>query len=180
MAEKQNRFVHSDLNEVEIRGPDGRPLSDEEWKRRALLRQIKSAAASPKINREFDVPYLAGSSNDGRTVYIDKRVPHELVVKGKSFDPAPALAAHELAEHSAMMKGKSYVAAHREDGLPAERKVVEASGVDWLAYQEQMHKLAENVTEPEKAKNPPPDLYLKPYPHREAEFLAREAKSNDK
>ena len=176
MAETRHRLVHDDPSEVVIHDASGKVVDEAEWKRRALVKSIKAAASAPKINREFDVPYLAGSSNDGKTVYIDKRVPHQLDIKGKTFDPAPALAAHEQAEHRAMMKGKSYTAAHREDGLPVERKVVEASGIDWASYQEQMHKLVENVTEPESAKHPPPDLYLKPYPHREAEFLAHEAK----
>jgi len=174
----QDREDHFTVQEGEytLRDAYGNKLDTKTLAQRALKDKIIAASGTGKVtvNRDYDVPYLAGSSLDGKTVYIDKRVPHTLVIKGKSFDPAGALVAHEEAEHKAMMGTKSYVAAHRENGLPAERKVVEAAGVSWPAYQEQMHKLAENVTEPEHPKNPPPDLYLKPYPHREAEMLEHE------
>ena len=130
------------------------------------------AAAPTAIDRTHDVPYLAGSSEDGTKTYIDKRVPAELTVKGKTFDPALFLAVHEAREHELMKAGEPYESAHRE-ALKAERSAVEAAGIDWDGYQEEMHKLA-GVTEHEAAKVPPPDLYTKPYPHREAEFLKRE------
>ena len=130
------------------------------------------AAAPTAIDRTHDVPYLAGSSEDGTKTYIDKRVPAELTVKGKTFDPATFLAVHEAREHELMKAGEPYESAHRE-ALKAERSAVEAAGIDWDGYQEEMHKLA-GVTEHEAAKVPPPDLYTKPYPHREAEFLKRE------
>jgi len=125
------------------------------------------------IDRGHDVPYLAGSSNDGRTTYIDKRVPAELTVKGITFDPAKYLDVHETREHDLMTKaGEPYETAHRE-ALQVERAAVEADGIDWNGYQEEMHKLV-GETEHEQAKTPPNDLYTKPYPHREAEFLKRE------
>ena len=176
----QDREDHFTVQEGEytLRDASGKKLDTKALAQRALKDKIVKASGTGKVtvNRDYDVPYLAGSSLDGKTVYIDKRVPRTLVVKGKSFDPAGALAAHEEAEHRAMMSGKSYAAAHREDGLPAEKKVVDAAGVSWPTYQEQMHRLAEKVTEPEHPKNPPPDLYLKPYPHREAEMLEHEEK----
>jgi hypothetical protein len=135
-----------------------------------------AAAAAPAINRNHDIPYLAGTSNDGATVYIDRRVPTELTVKGKTFDPAPFLAVHERTEHGLMVRrGESYETAHRE-ALKAERDAVEDAGIDWPGYQAEMARLA-GATEHEQAKVPPADLYTKPYPHAEAEFLKREGET---
>ena len=127
-----------------------------------------------KIIRSFDVPYLAGSSKTGGKTFIDRRVPPTLTVKGKTFDPAKYLAVHEQTEHPLMVKGQAYEVAHRQ-ALKAERKAVEADGIKWSDYQEQMTRLAAK-TQREKPTNPPKDLYVKPYPHTEAEFLKHGAK----
>ena len=131
-----------------------------------------------KINRKYDVPYLAGSSNDSRAVYIDRHVPPKIAVKragGKgyvSIDPAHFLAAHEENEHKAMKAGKPYEKAHVEDGNAAERKLVKEHGLDWGHYEKVMDGLLSHI-EHEHPKYPPPDLYDKPYPHREALLLER-------
>jgi len=176
-SDREDHFTVQE-GEYTLKDAHGNKLDTKALAQRALKDKLIKASGTGKVtvNRKYDVPYLAGSSLDGKTVYIDKRIPQKLVIKGKAFDPSSALVAHEEAEHKAMMAGKSYATAHKEDGLPAEKKVVDAAGVSWSAYQEQMHKLAEKVTEPEKTKNPPPDLYLKPYPHREAEMLEHEEK----
>jgi hypothetical protein len=128
------------------------------------------------INRKYDVPYLAGSSDDDKTVYIDRRVPKRIAVKranGKgyeSIDPAEFLAEHEREEHKAMRAGKSYEKAHVENGTAAERAKVEAHGLDWRNYTEKMDGMLSHI-EHEHPKKPPPDLFTKPYPHREATLL---------
>jgi hypothetical protein len=130
------------------------------------------------INRSYDVPYLAGSSNDDKTVYIDRRVPKRIAVKranGKgyeSIDPAEFLAEHEREEHKAMRAGKPYEKAHVENGTAAERAKVKAHGLDWDHYEEVMDGLLSHI-EHEHPKRPPPDLYKKPYPHNEAVLLKR-------
>ena len=141
----------------------------------------KEATGEPAIVRKWDVPYLAGSSNDDKTVYIDRRVPKRIAVKranGKgyvSIDPAEFLAAHETSEHKAMRAGKSYEKAHIEDGTAAERALVKAKGLLWSHYEEIMDGLLSHI-EHEHPKRPPPDLYTKPYPHSKAKLLEREAK----
>ena len=126
-----------------------------------------------KINRAYDVPYLAGSSKRTGETYIDRRIPKTLTVKGKTFDPAKFLAIHEQTEHPLMMKGMAYETAHRE-ALKAERKAVEADGIKWSDYQEQMGHMAAK-TQREKIRTAPPDLYTKPYPHTEARLLQKDA-----
>lgn len=130
------------------------------------------------IIRKYDVPYLAGSSNDGKHVYIDRRVPKRISVKlasgngRKWVDPAEFLAAHETAEHAAMLKGKPYLQAHTEDADDAERAAVKKHGLSWDHYEKVLDGLLSHI-EHEHPKNPPPDLYLKPYGHDKRKLLAR-------
>lgn len=147
---------------------------------RAVLKDRASGGRviSPTIIRKYDVPYLAGSSNDGKHVYIDRRVPKRISVKlasgngRKWVDPAEFLAAHETAEHTAMLKGKPYLQAHTEDADDAERAAVKKHGLSWGHYEKIMDGLLSHI-EHEHPKNPPPDLYLKPYPHDKRKLLAR-------
>ena len=127
-----------------------------------------------KVDRAHDDPYLAGESQNHRCLYIDKRVPKTMKVKGKSFDLAKYLAIHESTERKHMDAGMKYQPAHRL-ALKAERNAVEADGIDWNGYQEQMHALAA-VTQREKSKasHPPRDLYKGPFPRAEQARLTKE------
>lgn len=154
--------------------PDSAKLAPEEVDRILALPEVQEAIKHPReIDRTHDVPYLAGSNNEGGITFIDRRVPVELNIDGKVFDPAGPLNVHEQVEHALMAKGKMpYESAHRI-ALVEERKAVEALGVNWNHYQAEMEKLV-GTTEHEDVKAPPSDLYTKPYPHQEAEFLRRE------
>ncbi|MDE2105396.1 MAG: hypothetical protein KGL39_49675, partial [Patescibacteria group bacterium] len=140
--------------------------------------ELHDTLNNPEIIRKYDVPYLAGSSDEGGVTYIDKRVPEQITLpqadgQGEvTFDPAEALHVHEQVEHALMEDGHPYAGAH-EIATGAERAKVQEIGADWQAYQNAMLGMAKGVTEKEKPTNPPPDLYTKPYPHQEAEFLQR-------
>jgi hypothetical protein len=125
-----------------------------------------------QVVRNKDDPYLAGMSEDHRRVYIDRRVPRQITVKGKTFDPAKYLIVHETIERRHMDKGMKYEVAHRL-ALKAERAAVEADGINWNGYQGQMHRLA-GITEKEKHVHPPNDLYKGPFPRREQNKLTKE------
>jgi len=150
--------------------PNAKHLAPEEVDRIIALPEVQAAIKAPRqIDRTHDVPYLAGSNNEGGVTYIDRRVPP--LVAG--IDPAGPLNVHEQVEHALMTKGNMpYESAHRV-ALVEEQKAVEALGGNWAQYQSEMSKLV-GTTEHESAKAPPPDLYLKPYPHSEAEFLKHE------
>lgn len=144
---------------------------------------VKHAIAHPRrIDRSHDVPYLAGSNNAGGVTYIDKRVPKRLTLHGAggrqvTIDPAVPLNVHEQVEHALMVRAKlPYETAHRI-ALKHEQKAVADLGANWTSYQDAMHRLAA-TTQAEHPANPPRDLYLKPYPHTEAEFLRHEAKAH--
>jgi hypothetical protein len=127
-----------------------------------------------QINRADNVPYLAGASKtkSGLPVNIDSRVPRTLTVKGRTFSPDKYLAIHELAEYPLMRRGIAYEVAHRV-ALHKERAAVEADGLDWNGYQEQMQKIAEQL---ERAPHPriAPLLYTKPYSHYSQGVLNKE------
>lgn len=133
-----------------------------------------------KVARDQPVKYLAGSSKDMKTVYIDPTVPKTIDVNGMVIDPALPLAVHEIHERAAqhvlrqeIAKGKLsemtdeqiYRAAHEHGGTAAEKKYLEEQfgfePKDWDRYQEIMHETAAK-TEHEGAaadRRMPADLY---------------------
>jgi len=124
------------------------------------------------VIRKYDVPYLAGASDNGQTVYLDRRVPPRIKL-GKAFiDPAVPLRIHEMTEWALMTKHKlSYEEAHKR-ATAAERNWVESHGHSWALYEETMDGLLSHI-EHEHPKKPPPDLYLKPYPHDKQKLLEK-------
>ena len=129
----------------------------------AFIISAESPQQTADINRKFDVPYLAGASADGKTIYIDKQLPATIKVDGKEYDPTAALVAHESAESAAMrLQGENYQQAHRTHGLVAEKAVVELDGINWPAYNKALHPLI-LAAEARKDITPPPDLDKRPY-----------------
>lgn len=127
------------------------------------IRLIKELdVTSAPLIRLYDIPYLAGSSNDGKKVYIDKRLPARLKISGKIVDPGIFLRVHEITEHALMSKmGVSYERAHKV-AEEAERAHVEAAGINWMDYEHVLDGYI-NESEHEKIKSAPNDLYEKPY-----------------
>ena len=46
----------------------------------AVARRVK------KLDRAHDVPYLAGYSLDGKTIYIDRHMPRAFKLRGRSVE----------------------------------------------------------------------------------------------
>lgn len=135
--------------------------------------EIQEAVNAPrKIVRKFDVPYLAGSAKDGAITYIDRRVPTDIKIGDKTADPAKYLNIHEQTEHALMTEGKmKYEDAH-SIATQKEREAVEGDGLNWKDYERTLDGFLDE-TEHEKPKNPPPDLYVKPYPHDKQKLLEK-------
>jgi hypothetical protein len=135
---------------------------------------VAAAIANPQINHNNDVPFGAGASNTGHVTNIDRRIPqHDPRVLDRSGQPADLwkyLNIHEQVEKAKMDEGVPYKEAHENFATAAERAAVEADGVDWKKYTEVMDGFLKGV-EHEHPANPPPDLYLKPYPHAMAETI---------
>lgn len=161
--------------------PTGRPAVD------TVLAKPEVAAAivNPKINRKDDVPYGAGpnKANDGVT-NVDRHVPEQDTIQGKTYDPAVPVAIHEQVEKAKMEEltkagmpdGEAYKIAHHDFAEVAEHAwVYDNIGPGaWGEYQKHWASWLEPI-EHENPKSPPPDLYAKPYPHDDV-HLARETK----
>src|SRR6266545_1427831 len=58
----------------------------------AILRRVK------KLDRSHDIPYVAGYSKDGKTIYIDRHMPPSFRYKGREIDSDRFLILHEEVE----------------------------------------------------------------------------------
>ena len=150
---------------------------------------VASAIADPVINRANDVPYGAGPNTKlDQVVNVDRHVPAEDKIGGVTYDPARAVAVHEFTEQHALNEltkagvpeATAYEIAHFVFAEPAERAWVEANvgPKAWGPYQAHWNKWLSKIDH-ENPKNPPPDLYQKPYPHDD-DHLAPEDRGSDK
>src|SRR5258708_19807920 len=51
----------------------------------AVMRRVKN------FDRKHDIPYLAGDSQDGKTIYIDRHMPSSFKFPGRPIKPNPFL-----------------------------------------------------------------------------------------
>jgi hypothetical protein len=94
----------------------------------AILRCVE------KVDRDHDIPYLAGYSNDGLTIYIDRHMPHTFDYKGRAIEVDRYLILHEKVEKALIDQlGLHYTYAH-EIATCAEAAAVSAAGIDWMEY----------------------------------------------
>ncbi len=120
------------------------------------------------INREYDLPYICGYSNDGLTVYMDRHLPElvKLQLDGKvyEFNPTPTLITHERTEKALIdALGYGYEQAHRVATAAERRLFVQLVGPGlWPSYQARMDQFAK-ADEHEKLKKLPKDLDMTPY-----------------
>lgn len=119
-----------------------------------------------KVLRGFDLPYLAGSSWDGRTIYIDQHLP--MLVNGIPI--TQFLEVHESVERAlqiasrrdpALADYRSYEACHHL-ATAAECYAVISAGYDWKTYRDGLHPDYAPI-EGEHIHRVPPDLMLYPY-----------------
>jgi hypothetical protein len=119
-----------------------------------------------EINRDYDLPYLGGTSTKFRRVYFDRHLPEILRYEHdghkKEFNPTPFLMTHETFERAVMdALGWHYSHAHQAATALEKRQVMEA-GLIWGPYQHALEKYIK-AAEHEKLKKVPPDLDMRPY-----------------
>ena len=120
---------------------------------------------SVKVNTKYSIPYVAGYSIDGKTIYIDSGIPKEYKDGKKIYDIHRYLKIHEIIEKTLLDKfkknGMTYFYAHQV-ALRAEKAAVEADGWNWESY----NKFCEfyiKSDEHEDIKSIPKHLDLEPY-----------------
>lgn len=122
----------------------------------AILRRVK------KLDRSHDVPYLAGYSQDGQTIYIDRHLPPVMTYKGRKVEVDRYLIMHEEVEKTLIDQlGLHYLHAH-QIATRAEEAAVRAEGILWRDYDRFMQKYVKHIGD-ERLTKVPADLDLKPY-----------------
>jgi hypothetical protein len=123
---------------------------------RAIRRRVRI------VNREYDIPYIAGYSVDGHTVFIDRHLPRSFRWLLKTVRVEPFLLIHEIVEKALLDELRLHYLHAHQFAVRAERDAVKAAGVSWWAYQRFM-KQHERQIEEETIVRVPGTLDLTPY-----------------
>ncbi len=123
---------------------------------------LKSIRARVHLERGYDIPYLAGYSLDGHTVFIDRHMPKGFVFRSRKVLTDRFLIVHEAVEKSLIqLLGMHYLTAH-QIALHAEQAAVRAEGVTWEAYDDFMQENIKVIGD-EKLTKVPNTLDITPY-----------------
>ena len=132
----------------------------------AVARRVK------KLDRAHDIPYLAGYSLDGKTIYIDRHMPRAFKYRGRSIETDRFLILHEEVEKTLIDQlGLHYLHAH-QIATRAEQAAVRAAGITWRDYDRFMQKYVKTIGD-ERLTKVPKDLDLKPYRDEQDDDLLR-------
>ena len=119
----------------------------------------KAIRSKVKVVRGVDIPYAAGYSRDGKTVYVDRDVPK----KFGDIDVDRYLIIHECIEKALMdALGLPYEYAHALATI-CEERAVQADGHDLAAYNAAWDKVIRKVGSRGKYPDVPKDLDTDPY-----------------
>ena len=122
----------------------------------AICRRVK------KLDRSHDIPYLAGYSLNGKTIYIDRHMPQFFNFRGRKIDTDRFLILHEEVEKTLIDRlGLHYLHAHQV-ATRAEQAAVRAAGITWRDYDRFMQKYVKRIGD-ERLTKVPDDLDTKPY-----------------
>jgi hypothetical protein len=128
-----------------------------------LLDAVKAIGRRVRVvNRSYDIPYLAGYSKDGSTVFIDRHLPRTLRVLTRKVRIDPFLMTHEIVEKALLDELRLHYLHAHQIAVRAERDAVKAAGLSWWAYQSVMKAYAKPIEE-EKLQRVPASLDLTPY-----------------
>lgn len=127
-----------------------------------LKHAVQAILRRTRLDRTYDIPYLAGYSSDGGTIYIDRHLPRFCKIRGRRVGVDRFLILHEAVEKALLDKlGLHYQHAH-QIALRAEEAAVHAAGVAWREYDRFMQLHIKDVGH-EKLRRIPFDLDIKPY-----------------
>src|SRR6516162_5088302 len=132
------------------------------------------------IDRGHDIPYLAGDSINGKTIYIDRHMPKTMKYAGREVDTDRYLILHEEVEKTLIDQlGLHYLHAH-QIASRAEQAAVRAAGIRWRDYDRFMQHYVKRIGD-ERLQKVPADLDLKPYrDEHDTDLVARMQVSIDK
>jgi hypothetical protein len=122
----------------------------------AIVHRVK------KLDRDHDIPYLAGYSNDGKTIYIDRHMPRTMKFRGREIDTDRFLILHEQVEKALIDQLQLHYLHAHQIAARAEEAAVRAAGIKWRDYDRFMQRYVKRVGD-ERLTKVPRDLDLKPY-----------------
>jgi hypothetical protein len=132
----------------------------------AVVRRVR------KLDRDHDIPYLAGYSQDGKTIYIDRHMPSFFRLGGRRIETDRFLILHEEVEKTLIDHlNLHYLHAH-QIATRAEQAAVRAAGIPWHEYDRFMQKYVKRMGD-ERLTKVPHDLDTKPYRDEHDEDLLR-------
>jgi hypothetical protein len=115
-----------------------------------------------RLDRKHDIPYLAGYSEDGKTIYIDRHMPTTFRYQGREVNTDRFLILHEEVEKTLIDQlGLHYLHAH-QIATRVEQAAVRCAGIGWHAYDRFMQKYVKRIGD-ERLTKIPADLDEKPY-----------------
>ena len=120
---------------------------------KAIRRRIRG------VNHD-DIPYIAGYSVDGYTVFIDRHQTFRWLMRTVRVEPF--LLTHEIVEKALLDKLRLHYLHAHQIAVRAERDAVNAARIPWWVYQGFM-KRHEKPIEEEKLLKVPASLDLTPY-----------------
>lgn len=114
------------------------------------------------FNTEFEIPYLAGTSVDGKTIYRDsKTAPGYKSSKGKDVSTDRYFKIHERVEKAFLDQGFPYILAHQL-ATQIEYTAVKSDGHDVQEYDDKTQEMVQKAQE-RSSYSTPPDLCMIPY-----------------
>jgi hypothetical protein len=99
------------------------------------------------VSREYDIPYIAGYSADGHTVFIDRHLPKSFRWLTRTVRVDPFLLTHEIVEKALLDELRLHYLHAHQVAVRAERDAVKAAGVSWWVYQRFMKKYEKPIEE---------------------------------
>lgn len=115
-----------------------------------------------RIDRDFDIPYLAGYSKDGRVIYVDRHLPIQLLIGGVRIAILPYLTTHERTEKALLdFFDFRYTKAHLVATF-AEHKELRSRNVNPILYEHALDPYIK-ADQHEKILKVPKDLDFEPY-----------------
>ena len=133
-----------------------------------LTKAVTTLVGKIKIDRTYDIPYLAGYNTNGHIIYLDRHIPNH------DYDDYFIL--HEAVEVSLIDKYKLHYQLAHQIALRAERAAVEAAGIDWDEYMKITEEWVAKAWK-EKVLRIPPDLDLTPYKDEKDQQLIKKMKA---
>src|SRR4051812_10381468 len=99
----------------------------------AILRRVR-------LDRAHDIPYLAGYSDDGKTIYIDRHIPPTFRYRGRTIGIDRYLILHEVVEKTLIDELHLHYQHAHQIATRAEEAAVRADRIGWRDYDRFMQK----------------------------------------